>query len=186
MVLKKASGLFLLNLKPVVIKKASELWRMNTASKYVRGEEFLEGVWKPRGVSLVNGFKAARGRLQWQEDVERTRQWLQTRYSKQHDRQQPPRVSSQDRESPGAVSSFADGYSPEDGLDAEEDDGTYDRRTRALLRSVIKLWRFKPVQIAEVAISQHPPSFDIDDPEVPRQPRPSPRLQSEVKLVTKR
>jgi len=182
LVLKKASGLFLLNLKPVVIKKASELWRMNTASKYVRGEEFLEGVWKPRGVSLVNDFKAVRNRIQRREAVERTRQWLQTHYS--HGRNNF-HVGQQTVER--TVSSFADGYS----LDASEgstevDDGTYDQRTRTLLRRVIKLWKFKPVQIEEVAISQNPPSLDTDDPEVLKQPRPSPRLQSEVKLVTKR
>ncbi|KAG0056477.1 kinesin-like protein Klp8 [Gryganskiella cystojenkinii] len=186
MVLKKASGLFLLKLKPVVIKKASELWRMNTASKYVRGEELLEGVWKPRGVSLVNGFKTVRNRLQWQEEVERTRQWLQTRFNKQHDRHQQEGPSTVEQQNNGAVLSFADGYSPykEDNV-GDEDDGTYDRKTREFLRGVIKLWKFKPTQVEEVAISQLPPSLDTDDPEMLRQPRPSPRLQSEVKLVTK-
>ncbi|KAF9217737.1 kinesin-like protein Klp8 [Podila verticillata] len=83
-IMSKTSGLFSLTLRPIVAKKASELWRMNTASKYVRGEEFLAG-WKPRGI----------------------------------------------------------------------------------------------------VIRQDPPSLDTEDPEVIKQPRPSPRLQSEVKLVTK-
>ncbi|GJJ78576.1 kinesin family member 1 [Entomortierella parvispora] len=184
LVLKKASGLFLLNLKPVVVKKASELWRMNTASKYVRGEEFLEGVWKPRGVSLVNEFKAVRSRIQRREAVERTRQWLQTRYSHGHNSLY---VNQQALETnTNSASSFADGYSLDADEDSKEvDDGTYDQRSKALLRRVIKLWKFKPVQIEEVAISQNPPSLDTDDPEVLKQPRPSPRLQSEVKLITK-
>jgi kinesin family member 1 len=37
-------------------RKISELWRLNTANKYVRGEEFL-GNWKPRGVSLIKDYK---------------------------------------------------------------------------------------------------------------------------------
>ncbi|KAF9319375.1 kinesin-like protein Klp8 [Podila horticola] len=105
-IMSKVSGLFLLTLRPIVAKKASELWRMNTASKYVRGEEFLLG-WKPRGVSLLQGFKARTELVQKREAVERTRQ------------------------------------------------------------------------------CQDPPSLDTEDPEVIKQPRPSPRLQSEVKLVTK-
>ncbi|KAG0040939.1 kinesin-like protein Klp8 [Podila clonocystis] len=105
-IMSKVSGLFLLTLRPIVAKKASELWRMNTASKYVRGEEYLAG-WKPRGVSLLQGFKSRTELIRKREAVERTRQ------------------------------------------------------------------------------CQDPPSLDTEDPEVIKQPRPSPRLQSEVKLVTK-
>jgi kinesin family protein 1 len=50
-VLWKTSGLFSVILKPPMTRNISELWRLNTANKYVRGEEFLES-WKPRGVSL--------------------------------------------------------------------------------------------------------------------------------------
>ncbi|KAK3839567.1 MAG: hypothetical protein JOS17DRAFT_679007 [Linnemannia elongata] len=76
--LSRVCGLFLLHLKPIIPRKVSELWRMNTAGNYVRGAEFL-GDWKPRGVSLVTGFKARTSRLVRHEEVSKTRQFLQLR-----------------------------------------------------------------------------------------------------------
>ncbi|KAG0309632.1 kinesin-like protein Klp8 [Dissophora globulifera] len=165
--LMKASGLFLLTLKPIVVKKASELWRMNTAGKYVRGEEFLTGVWRPRGVSLVNEFRATSDTIARREAVEDTRQWLQLEDHSEIWRS--PNMSGAN----SAKASVGD-----DARDLSE-------RETALLQRAINLWTFKPIVLEELAISQDPPSLDTDNPEVIKQPRPSPRLQSEVKLVTK-
>ncbi|CAG8657308.1 67_t:CDS:10, partial [Funneliformis mosseae] len=74
-VLWKSSGLFSVILKPPMTRKISELWRLNTANKYVRGEEFL-GNWKPRGVSLVKDYKNISELIRRQEAVERTKQIL--------------------------------------------------------------------------------------------------------------
>lgn len=51
-VLSKASALFNVRLTPPLTKRTKELWRLDTGTKYVRGEESLEG-WKPRGMSLI-------------------------------------------------------------------------------------------------------------------------------------
>ncbi|KAJ9051975.1 hypothetical protein DSO57_1038802 [Entomophthora muscae] len=60
--LSKLSTLYQVTLTPRMAKKRSELWRLNTASTYVRGEEFLRG-WRPRGVSLlVDSRKATQAR----------------------------------------------------------------------------------------------------------------------------
>ncbi|KAL9558107.1 hypothetical protein MBANPS3_001056 [Mucor bainieri] len=64
----KTSGLFLVHLKPPMTRQVRELWRLNTANKYVRGEEFI-GSWKPRGVSLITDYRAARQRMLHQESV---------------------------------------------------------------------------------------------------------------------
>ncbi|KAF9199366.1 kinesin-like protein Klp8 [Haplosporangium sp. Z 27] len=163
-ILKKASGLFLLTLRPIIARKASELWRVNTASKYVRGEEFLEGVWRPRGVSLVNEFKTSREMVYRQEAAERTRQWLQLEDGGKHWKQVAPATTETD----------SDGNSNEKS----------DERREKILQRAIDLWRHKPISLDEVVISQDPPPLE-DNPELVKQPRPSPRLQSEVKLVTK-
>ncbi|CAG8567917.1 4861_t:CDS:2, partial [Paraglomus occultum] len=68
-VLWKTSGLFSITLKPPMTRKISELWRLNTANKYVRGEELL-GNWKPRGVSLVKDYKRISESIRKQEAVE--------------------------------------------------------------------------------------------------------------------
>ncbi|GBC06139.1 hypothetical protein RclHR1_06640017 [Rhizophagus clarus] len=74
-VLSKTSGLFSVVLKPPMTRKISELWRLNTANKYVRGEEFL-GNWKPRGVSLVKDYKKISELIRRLEAVECTKQIL--------------------------------------------------------------------------------------------------------------
>ncbi|ORX91101.1 kinesin-domain-containing protein [Basidiobolus meristosporus CBS 931.73] len=74
--LGKVSGIFQVTLKPPMTRKHTELWRMNTASTYVRGEEFL-GSWKPRGVSMVSEYRATSERIRKIELSEATRQHLQ-------------------------------------------------------------------------------------------------------------
>ncbi|KAK4512760.1 Telomerase reverse transcriptase [Mucor velutinosus] len=67
-IMYKTSGLFIVQLKPPMTRQVRELWRLNTANKYVRGEEFI-GSWKPRGVSLITDYRAARQRMLHQESV---------------------------------------------------------------------------------------------------------------------
>ncbi|KFH65672.1 kinesin family member 1/13/14 [Podila verticillata NRRL 6337] len=192
-IMSKTSGLFSLTLRPIVAKKASELWRMNTASKYVRGEEFLAG-WKPRGVSLLQGFKSRSELIQKREAVERTRQWLRLIASNYLDgshgsrpqglRVEYERGSNRDSQISTATDSTvvgSDSYASEDSDMRKMED----QRIKALLSRCLALWLHKSVTLDEIVIRQDPPSLDTEDPEVIKQPRPSPRLQSEVKLVTK-
>ncbi|KAF8944373.1 kinesin-like protein Klp8 [Haplosporangium gracile] len=188
---KKASGLFLLSLRPIVAKKASELWRMNTAAKYVRGEEFLAGVWRPRGVSLVNGFRATREEIQTRENVERTRQWLQLEEKRKGvlswDSASTLTLSSSGvtNSTSTATTAHTPGSERSDSESNGEISEALDEKSRKLLQKAIDLWRYKPISLDEVVISQDPPSLDTDNPESIKQSRPSPRLQSEVKLITK-
>ncbi|KAG0145092.1 hypothetical protein CROQUDRAFT_671993 [Cronartium quercuum f. sp. fusiforme G11] len=59
--LDRSNYLFSIKLKPVLIKKVSEIWRLNTLHQFIHGEEAL-GHWKPRGISLLEehwAFKEA-------------------------------------------------------------------------------------------------------------------------------
>ncbi|KAF2035694.1 kinesin family protein-like protein [Setomelanomma holmii] len=48
-------GIFNIAIRPTSVKRATDLWRMNTRDDYIKGEEQLAG-WVPRGVSLVRDF----------------------------------------------------------------------------------------------------------------------------------
>ncbi|KAH9853391.1 kinesin-domain-containing protein [Lenzites betulinus] len=54
-VLPKTSTLFSVKLTPPLTRSPKDLWRLDTAEKYVRGEEAL-GIWRPRGVSVVEDY----------------------------------------------------------------------------------------------------------------------------------
>jgi kinesin family protein 1 len=57
------SGVFSVALRPTPVKRAGDLWRMNTQNDYVKGEEGLT-TWTPRGVSLIRDYIAAKRRKQ--------------------------------------------------------------------------------------------------------------------------
>ncbi|KAI9227316.1 MAG: hypothetical protein DHS80DRAFT_17413, partial [Piptocephalis tieghemiana] len=71
----KRTELFQVTLTPPITKRLAELWRANTASTYVRGEEFLGG-WRPRGVALVSEYRVASEMFRKREGVEEARQYL--------------------------------------------------------------------------------------------------------------
>ena len=54
-VLPKSSTVFTVRLSPPLTRSAKDLWRLDTAEKYVRGEEAL-GSWRPRGLSVVEDY----------------------------------------------------------------------------------------------------------------------------------
>jgi kinesin family protein 1 len=55
------SGIFTVGVRPTPVKRAGDLWRMNTQNNYVKGEEELTN-WFPRGVSLIRDYIAAKRR----------------------------------------------------------------------------------------------------------------------------
>ncbi|KAH9938671.1 uncharacterized protein B0H18DRAFT_1081243 [Fomitopsis serialis] len=54
-IIPKTSTVFTVKLSPPLTRSPKDLWRLDTAEKYVRGEESL-GVWRPRGVSVVEDY----------------------------------------------------------------------------------------------------------------------------------
>ncbi|KAI7877349.1 kinesin-domain-containing protein [Lichtheimia hyalospora FSU 10163] len=160
--LPKCSAMFLVHLRPPMTRRLSQLWRLNTVSKYVRGEEYL-GSWRPRGVSLVNDYKHIRERIRRKEAVAFTAQVL----TLQQQRKQPPLAIH------GASSSSA----------ADADDALSERQT-ALAQKVLDLWKQKYGTLKEIVISQDPPIPGMPDFDLQQEERDSSKLLAEVKLVT--
>ncbi|RIB12718.1 hypothetical protein C2G38_2199913 [Gigaspora rosea] len=77
-----AYGLFSVILKPPMTRKISELWRLNTASKYVCGEELL-GDWKPHGMSLVKDYKKISESIRKKEAVDCIKQIIALKGNKE-------------------------------------------------------------------------------------------------------
>ncbi|KAF1997497.1 kinesin-domain-containing protein [Amniculicola lignicola CBS 123094] len=71
-------GIFSVAIRPTSVKRATDLWRMNTRDDYIKGEEQLSG-WTPRGVSLVKDFIAAEKRRQRVAEIESARSVLSSR-----------------------------------------------------------------------------------------------------------
>ena len=66
------NSIFSISIRPTNVKKAAELWRMDTTQDYVNGEELLEN-WKPRRFSLIKDYAAARQQRLRQEEIEAVR-----------------------------------------------------------------------------------------------------------------
>ncbi|KAK5126989.1 hypothetical protein LTR85_008348 [Meristemomyces frigidus] len=66
------AGNFSITLKPMAAKRARDLWRMDTTSEYISGEEMLSG-WAPRGVSLIRDFLQLRKRQKRIAEIEAAR-----------------------------------------------------------------------------------------------------------------
>ena len=65
-------GVFSIAVRPFSVKRAVDLWRVDTVQDYVNGEELL-GNWAPRRISLIRSFIAARGRRRRLEEIEAAR-----------------------------------------------------------------------------------------------------------------
>ncbi|KAK4203795.1 putative kinesin-like protein unc-104 [Triangularia verruculosa] len=67
-VVHSCTGIFTLQMRPAPIKRAGDLWRMNSQYDYVKGEELLTA-WTPRGVSLVADFIGSRRKRQMMSEM---------------------------------------------------------------------------------------------------------------------
>ncbi|KAG0170479.1 kinesin-like protein Klp8 [Apophysomyces sp. BC1015] len=167
--MSKCSAVFLVNLRPPMTRRVSQLWRLNTASKYVRGEEFL-GSWRPRGVSLVNDYKHIRDRIRRKEDVAFTSQVLTL-------------CAARSQTSNGSMSKTEHKSEPQKYLNGDELD--VPTPTQAdLIRKVLDLWTRHLGSDKDIVISQDPPIPGMQDLEVRQELWSASKLLAEVKLVT--
>lgn len=51
----RLTNVFAVSLKPFMTRRPTDIWRLNTAETFVRGEEVLSN-WKPRGLSLIRDY----------------------------------------------------------------------------------------------------------------------------------
>ncbi|KAF1839993.1 kinesin [Cucurbitaria berberidis CBS 394.84] len=71
-------GIFNVAIRPTSVKRATDLWRMNTKDDYIKGEEQLAG-WTPRGVSLVRDFIGIEKRRRRIAEIETARSTLSSK-----------------------------------------------------------------------------------------------------------
>lgn len=77
-VIHSTVGIFSVAIRPTSVKRATDLWRMNTSGDYIKGEEHLSG-WTPRGVSLVKDYLSLQKRRQRISEIETARSVLSSR-----------------------------------------------------------------------------------------------------------
>lgn len=77
-VIHSTVGIFSVAIRPTSVKRATDLWRMNTSGDYIKGEENLSG-WTPRGVSLVRDYLSLQKRRQRIAEIETARSVLSSR-----------------------------------------------------------------------------------------------------------
>lgn len=168
--LSKYSGVFLVHLKPPMTRRLSQLWRLNTASKYVHGEEFL-GSWRPRGVSLVNDFTHIQEFIKRKNQVAFTRQVLTLREAEKNAIVSPPSSLSSSAETAVAATDSSD------------------EKQALLLRKIIDLWQLKLGTDKDIVISQDPPPLVIEANNsvampLVQEPLSISKLIAEVELIT--
>lgn len=72
----KLRGLFSVKLSPPLTRQVSQLWRLNTANKYVRGEELLGPERALRDISLIQEYREGTRRMTQRQQVAATQQTL--------------------------------------------------------------------------------------------------------------
>ncbi|KAI7902173.1 uncharacterized protein BX663DRAFT_552596 [Cokeromyces recurvatus] len=156
----KYTGIFVVHLKPPMTKRLSQLWRLNTASKHVHGEEFL-GTWKPRGVSLVNDFNQIQETIRRKNEATFTRQVLALRQMENTNSLSP-------------ISFFSSSTAVTAMNEEEKQD---------LLKKVIDLWLLKLGSNKDLIISQDPPLITDSSISTIQEPTSFSKLIAEVEFV---
>ncbi|EKD12941.1 uncharacterized protein L3040_005798 [Drepanopeziza brunnea f. sp. 'multigermtubi'] len=140
-IVHSTSAVFSVRVRPSPVKRAGDLWRMNTQNDYVKGEEGLTD-WKPRGVSLIRDFIAAKRRRQRLAELEAAL----------------PLLSRITFPSPPATAASTNGDSLPAGEEAP--DPEVSEHDKALLLKFLKLWKLchDPVSSILTPNNVEPPS----------------------------
>ncbi|KAI9472234.1 MAG: hypothetical protein EXX96DRAFT_583345 [Benjaminiella poitrasii] len=169
--LTKQSGIFSVQLRPPMTRRVSQLWRLNTASKTIPGEDML-GSWRPRGVSLVNDFRLIQDRIQRKEQVVIAKQAIIFHHLKSQTSQSLMTREKNSHLHKDVANDDASGFL----LESKQSD---------LIRKVISLWNQKYGTTQEIILCQNPPIPGMQDLNpIQTETWGSVKLISEVKLVT--
>jgi kinesin family member 1 len=157
------SGIFSISVRPTPVKRAGDLWRMNTQNYYVKGEEGLTD-WAPRGISLIRDHITANRRKQRLAELEAAQPLL----SQISFTPTPPATNG---EAPG-----------EDSAEPTEE---LSEHQKTLLEKYTSLWHLcrDPTTSILTSSNVEPPSNGVSTPP-PSQPS-SPILLANISLVTK-
>jgi kinesin family protein 1 len=123
-IVKSMTCIFTVSIRPTPVKKAGDLWRMNTLNDYVKGEEGLMN-WTPRGVSLIRDYIAAKRRKVRLAELDAAKPLL--------DRIDFPKLLA-------TSSANGDATPPDSSSDQEQESALSDNET-AILAKYIALWK---------------------------------------------
>jgi kinesin family protein 1 len=162
-IVHSTSGVFSISVRPAPVKRAGDLWRMNTQNDYVKGEEGLTN-WAPRGVSLIQDHIAAKRRKHRLAEIEAAQPLL--------NRIAFPKPS----EAPAMNGTPPPSESSEPQLSDHD---------KTLLEKYVKLWTLIPDPISQILTPQNvePPSNGI--PSIAPAPPTSPTLLATLSLISK-
>ena len=146
-IVHSTGGLFSVAVKPMPVKRAGDLWRMNTTNDYVKGEELLLN-WMPRGVTLIRDHITAKRRKRRLAEIEDAQPLLnQITY--------PAKEKFRDRPI---------------GLDDNDNTESLSDHDRELLTKYLKLWTVTPDPTTSILtpLNVDPPSSGA--PPTPQRP----------------
>ncbi|KAI8339356.1 hypothetical protein BC941DRAFT_511726 [Chlamydoabsidia padenii] len=144
----KLRGLFSVHLSPPLTRQVSQLWRLNTANKYVRGEELLGPERALRDISLIEEYREATRRMVKRQQVAATQQTLALidQQRKRHQR----RLQNQQQQQ--QAQSFDLDYGRYDGESAGKGD-----QDTIKLHKIVQLWKRRFGVQKEIVINHKPP-----------------------------
>ncbi|TVY17462.1 Kinesin-like protein [Lachnellula arida] len=160
-IVHSVSGIFSISVRPTPVKRAGDLWRMNTQNDYVKGEEGLID-WTPRGISLIRDHIAANRRRHRLAELEAAKPLLsQTFFT--------PTLKT----------------NGEGQIDESAEPTELSEHQKRLLEKYIRFWHLCRDPITRILTSSNvePPSNGVSTPP-PSQPS-SPTLLAKISLVTK-
>ncbi|TVY91477.1 Kinesin-like protein [Lachnellula willkommii] len=160
-IVHSVSGIFSISVRPTPVKRAGDLWRMNTQNDYIKGEEGLID-WTPRGISLIRDHIAANRRRHRLAELEAAKPLLsQTSFT-------------------STLKTNGEGQ-----IDESAEPTELSEHQKILLEKYTRFWHLCRDPITRILTSSNvePPSNGVSTPPPP-QPS-SPTLLAKISLVTK-
>ena len=158
------SAIFSVAIRPSPVKRAGDLWRMNTQNDFVKGEEGLTN-WTPRGVSLIRDYIVAKRRKLRHAEIEAAQPLLS-------------RITF-----PKASAPAANGNTPP--VEEEIPGLTLSDHDKEIMEKYLKLWKLcqDPITNILTPTNVEPPSNGA--PPTQAEAPTSPHLLASVSQVTK-
>jgi kinesin family protein 1 len=170
------SEIFSISVRPTPVKRAGDLWRMNTQNDYVKGEEGLTD-WTPRGVSLIKDYIAAKRRKQRLAEIEAAQPLLN-------------QITFPVASPPAKVLPQINGNSPtlaEEG-EAVSEESVLSEHDKTLLEKYLKLWKLchDPISSILTSTNVEPPATGAPStPSTGSTPATSCTLLASISVVAK-
>lgn len=149
-IVHSTSAVFSIAVRPQPVKRAGDLWRMNTQNDYVKGQEGLTD-WTPRGVSLIKDYIAAKRRKLRHAEIEAAQPLLSQIKFPASPASLPP------------TPPVSNGDGPTTEEDAMVEEAAMSDHDRGLLEKYLKFWKLchDPISSILKTSNVEPPSNGV-------------------------